>query len=403
MFIYVRSLFYLMLSTRKKGEANASNVAVVVFLIALFLAIYILLLPPADRDALLNDNSTATTLPGEVVDDNGAVILLQQKPGMLKPLESDVAEHRIDPVNLYFKDEPIVSDLATSIVVKKSDFSEQTRKLSFNSDDLNDIQSANLFFSVDSGDGNLIITLNDVDVFDEKSEGLQNVVLPVEMLKESNILEFKVSSPGWNFIGRNEYSLRDLKVRQNLQLTNTKEERSFVLSSAEKGDGVLEYKLFCNSAGKNARLKITLNAREISNELLTCRSASREVEIANKDMKEGENKLIFQINEGDYLLNEIKLKVDSDTGGSVDYKFPITDDEFKQIEDGEKEAELTLEFSDKKQHQLTLELNGDEISVDTDEKNYLQDVTRFVDAGTNRIKIMPENEFDLVSLKIKLL
>jgi len=392
-----------MLSTRKKGEANASNVAVVVFLIALFLAIYILLLPPADRDALLNDNSTSTTLLGEIVDENGAVILLQQKPGMLKPLESDVAEHRIDPVNLYFKDEPIVSDLATSIVVKKSDFSEQTRKLSFNSDDLNDIQSANLFFSVDSGDGNLIITLNDVDVFDEKSEGLQNVVLPVEMLKESNILEFKVSSPGWNFIGRNEYSLRDLKVRQNFQLTNTKEERSFVLSSAEKGDGVLEYKLFCNSAGKNARLKITLNAREISNELLTCRSASREVEIANKDMKEGENKLIFQINEGDYLLNEIKLKVDSDTGGSVDYKFPITDDEFKQIEDGEKEAELTLEFSDKKQHQLTLELNGDEISVDTDEKNYLQDVTRFVDAGTNRIKIMPENEFDLVSLKIKLL
>ena len=393
-----------MISTRKKkkGEANASNVAVVVFLIAVFLAIYILLLPAEDRQKLLEgENETIIDDAGRVVN-SGEVLLLEQQPGFLKPSESEKVMHRIDPVNLFAKDEPRISDVATSINIEKSAFGENSRRLSFNSEDLNNIERATLFFNVVNGEGNLIINLNGVEIFFGKAEGLENVNLPIDLLKSSNNIEFKVSGPGWNIFGENEYRLRDLKVRQNFNVENTKEKRGFVLSAGEKGDGLLMYKLFCNSAGKNARLIINLNNKEISNEVLTCRSASREVEVDAKDMNIGNNNLEFKIDEGDYLLNEIKIEVNAEEGGGVEYRFNIKDDEFFEIEDGGREVKLEMEFSDKERHMLTINVNGDEISVDSEERLTIVDISRLIDEGNNKIKINPGNEVELLNLRIKL-
>ena len=191
-------------------------------------------------------------------------------------------------------------------------------------------------------------------------------------------------------------------MRQNFEVTNTKEKRGFVLSSSENGDGVLSYNLFCNSAGKLSRLKITLNNKEISDEALNCRSASRQVDIDGKDMKEGGNELVFQIDNGDYLLNEIKLEVGSEQGGGISYKFSVAEEDYNSIQEGKKEARLLMEFADRERHRAELVINGDEISVDNEEKSYEQEITKFIEEGTNKLEIMPENEFELVSLKIKL-
>jgi len=387
-------------SVKRKGQENASNVAVVVFLIAVFLTVYILLLPAEDREELLEGGVNESVNGAD--SGNGGVVLLQQNPGLLRPLETDTGVHKIDPVNLFFKDQPKVSDLAMSIRVGKSLFGDESRKLSFNSESLDDINKATLFFAVDEGEGNLIISLNGVEIFDEEASGLQSVLLPVELLKESNSIEFKASSPGWNFIGSNEYGLKDLKVRQNFEVTNTKEKRGFVLSSAENGDGVLSYSLFCNSAGRLSRLKIVLNNKEVSDEALNCRSASRQVDIDSNDMNEGGNELVFQIDNGDYLLNEIKLEVGSEQGGGISYKFAVAEEDYNSIQEGKKEVELIMEFADRERHRAELRINGDEISVDNEEKKYEQEITKFIEEGTNKLEIMPGNEFELVSLKVRL-
>lgn len=390
-----------MLSTMnsRKGDANAGNVAVVVFLIALFLAVYILLLPPEDREELLRDGNV--TEEGKRVE-AGRVVLLGQTPGVLKPLETEKAIHKIDPVHLFLKDEPEITDLATSIRVKKGVFSEDVRKLSFHVESLGDLDKASLFFSVVEGEGSLIILLNGAEIFDEEVEGLQSILLPKAMLQETNSLEFRVSSPGWNIFGSNSYSLRDIKVRENFELANTKEKRSFVLGGGEKGDGLLSYKIFCNSAGKLSRLKISLNGREISNEVLSCRSATRQVDVAAGDLREGGNELLFQIDEGDYLLNEVQVEVQAEEGGSVSYKFALTEDEFRKIGDGEKEVELILEFADKARHRMTIAVGGDESSLDSEEKKVVQDITRLLREGTNVLKLTPLNEVEIVSLRVSM-
>ena len=388
----------------RKAEANASNVAVVIFLIAIFLAIYVLLLPVEDRAQLLGENLTSST-----TDDNGrvirgsSVVILSQSPGLLEPLEGDTVVHRVDPVNLFLRDEPKIDDLAASIQIRNGVFGDEVRRLSFNSEDLDSLDRANLFFAVREGGGNLIISLNGVEIFDETVEGLQTVSLPLNLLQIKNTLEFEASGPGWNIFGSNSYDLRDLKVRQSFEVTNTQEIRTFVKGSGEQGKGILSYTLFCNSAGQRSRLTIDLNEHELVNEIIACRSAMRSVEISSDDFIEGRNELIFQIDEGDYLLNDIKIEVDAIEGGAVDYTFSITEDEFTSLENGDLDVVMDLQFSDQDKHRLLATVNGDEFTVDVEDDTHSVDISRFVREGRNKIIITPQNEFTLDLLELRLI
>ena len=44
-----------------KAQVSGSNVAVLIFLIALFMTVYIMLIPEKDRDVLLGENATTSS------------------------------------------------------------------------------------------------------------------------------------------------------------------------------------------------------------------------------------------------------------------------------------------------------------------------------------------------------
>src|SRR3989338_3640913 len=119
-----------------RGQTSAGNVAVLVLLIAIFLALFILLLPAEDRNELLSENLDT--------DENGNsekdVLLLAQSPGLLKPSSDDETIHKIDSVNLFLRDEPAVADLATRLSVSKNVFSSNVRRLTFKVDDTDNLE-----------------------------------------------------------------------------------------------------------------------------------------------------------------------------------------------------------------------------------------------------------------------
>src|SRR3989338_4460917 len=135
----------------KKGQ-SAGNIGVLVFLIAAFLALFILLLPSEDRQELLRTNNSISSN-----DDFNTVVLLSQSPGLLNTLTADESLHKIDSINLFLRDEPIVSDLASKLTVREGVFSSDVRKLTFKIDDTDNLENAYLIFSVESSDGNLIV------------------------------------------------------------------------------------------------------------------------------------------------------------------------------------------------------------------------------------------------------
>lgn len=385
----------------KKGQVTSGgSVAVLIFLIALFMVFYILLLSPADRDALLNQTdveNTGTSSTSQITS-----VLLEQNPGIVKPHSSGTIKHKIDSVNLYIKEEPLTSDLAASLSLSKSLFSENKRQLLFNIEDLNDLDQVNLYLLVLDGEGNLIINLNGITIYESRASGLVNVILPTDLLSESNVLQFMVSSPGWNIFSTNYYDLRDIKVRESYEMTNTKENRRFVLSDNEKGDAKLKYYIFCNTLETGARLRVFLNNEEISSEILNCVGAQKFIDIDTNELETGENVLMFEIDKGDFLLNNIELEIDSEEGGYLDYKFSITENQYDDILAEDLDVVLFMEFNEDDLKKATISVNGNEFSLNTEETDFERIITNFVDEGNNFIKITPDVEFNIDEMVIEL-
>ena len=383
----------------KKAQVSpqsGSNVAIFVLLLGLFLAIYVLLLPPEDREALLYNSTT------DNVEEQKEIFILEQSPGVLKPAEDNEIVHKIDSINLYSKEEPKIKDLASSLYLEKSLLSQTKRNILFDIDDLDNLENINLIFIVNENKGNLVISLNNIIVYDNKISGLTNIILPKELLQETNNLEFSVSSPGLNIFGKNKYSISSIKLRENYQLINARESRTIILNEQEKGDAELTFFLYCNIPQQGSRLRIFFNNEEIKNEIISCTTVERNVEIESDNIEKGKNTLTFQIDKGDYIFSEVKLKIKTGFKGSVNYKFALTEEEYDKILSEDNKAMLLFEFNDDERKTATININGKEFSLDTNDIDYERDISRWIKDGNNFIKITPLEEFNIDLLRITL-
>ena len=193
-----------------------------------------------------------------------------------------------------------------------------------------------------------------------------------------------------------------IKIRESYELTNTRESREFEINDQEIEDVELAYFLYCNDQKSGTRLRIFMNNEEIKNEVISCTTAERKLDIEEEDMEVGTNTLIFQIDKGDYIFSDIKLNFRTKLKGAFKYKFPITEDEFDDILSEDREAILLMEFNDDIDKRATISVNGKEFSIDTDDIDYERDISRLVKEGNNFIKITPLNEFNIDLLKITL-
>jgi len=385
----------------KKSQQSAGSIAVFIVLIALFMVLYLLFIPPKEREELLGLNETTK---GDQNNQQGLAtnVLLSQIPGLLKPSEIDESKHEIDSVQLYSKEEPVIDELASALTISKTAFSTETKELRFNIQDLTNLDEASLFFFVNEAKGNLIIILNGVEIFNRKASALETVILPKGILKQSNILTLKVSNP--TFFSKNTYTLSDIRVKETFELTNTKESRRVVLTSSETGEGKLSFFIFCNQAPVGSRLRVFLNQKEIFNNVVSCVSAEKIVEIDEDLLNEGkENIFLFEIDKGDFLLNDIELKVKLEEGGSRTYRFAITKKQNNDILDSAKEVKLVMNFKDDKRKRAVINVNGNEFSLDTTDIDYERFITSLVKEGNNFIRINPENEFTVDLLEVRII
>ncbi|MEK6841117.1 MAG: hypothetical protein AABX45_00795, partial [Nanoarchaeota archaeon] len=161
----------------------------------------------------------------------------------------------------------------------------------------------------------------------------------------------------------------------------------------------LSFFLFCNKA-TTARLRIFLNKEEISNELLACASSTKNIDLDKEFLKEGRNSLVFEIDKGDYLVNDIKIETKVQEGGAKTYKFAISKKQFDEILN-DKEVMLKMSFSSTNDvNKATININGKEFTMETDENEFERPITSLVKEGNNFIKITPETEFNLEFLEI---
>lgn len=391
----------------KRGEEyEGKAIATIVLIIAFLTVLYLIFIPPESREELLYGEANETTEALEEKEE-----LLVESPGWVTPISEYGTRAEIPSVNLFVKSEPKIKSLATSLDIYNSLFSKSSPTLRFALDDLTDLKKATLFFSVSSPKGILLIEINGNNFFSEKIEysGVKVIEIPTTYLLKSNVIKLSVSSPGLAFWRTNKYLISDLGIKQEYELINSKESRTFIITEVEKDSAeevALDYYLYCNTPPRKgiANLRIYLNSKEIFNGEIKCISTVQSLEIDPNLLNIGSNELLFVLDEGDFSLNQMNLEILSSNIRYPSYYFTLSKSQADLINENKKEVILKLILeNDRKQKNAKIMINNNAIYMKTKEGEYAHTISSYIDQGTNFLQIEPGNSFNIVGLKVLLI
>ncbi len=397
---------------KKRGQAPVP-VSWLIGIIALFIMIYIILLPEGDKQALINDpgslGQSTPSYPGIEPNIRGNTfrILLSETPGIVYPLTNQIIDKPLASINLFSISDTRTEGLASRILVKSSSFSDTTKDLRFTIRDIQHLESAALLFLAKEQQGNLIIQLNGEEIFTgEVSSDDLPLQLPRTLLRQTNTLTFSVDSPGINIFTTNLYDLKDIQLITKSKIQNNREVRTFVLNTKERGSLqrlALFYFVNCFTRNEDGRLTVVLNGRVIQEGLVVCDAGQVAIDIQDIDVVEGRNVLEFLIDKGKYTLEQVVIQ--QETGHQQAQKFFFT----LQIEDINRLiaggfVNLELKFlRDGLRKTGTIFINGVPIYIDTYDDFFGYNITPYITEGINIIRIVPDIPLDIVSMDVILI
>ncbi len=377
----------------KKGQVNT-----LIILIGLFIVLYLLLIPPEDREALLNETSSVDGVGVRTSN------ILLESPGRVTPTKVGEIEHNVGSMNLFSREDPESETLFSSLSVSRSFFSNKDRIITFNIKDIEDLNDLFLTFIVERASGDLVIEMNDNVIFRGPAGGYSEVALPLNLVRETNELVLYSDSVGFKFWDRNYYDLHSLKLRKEFERVHSSETRTFVLSDEEKSNlerSTLEYFIYCNDLDRQSFLRIYLNDNQIQSGTLGCVREHRTWTLDKSYIKAGVNELMFVIDEGDFLIDSIMVKNVLKESSFRSYSFFISDSQYDSVLTEEKDAILEMKL-DGDSKVADIVINDRSIRMDVTGDSYVKDISDYINEGTNDLEILPLRDFEIRTLRIDL-
>ncbi len=396
------------MKSKAQGGANA---AILVAVIAGLIMLYIIFLPESEREAVLEGKNISKAKGGSSADDDDDA-LLREFPGTLDTTEG-VLDKNIPNIFLFEKTEAKELDEINPIIVRNGWFDKKSRIVSFSLEDLENTDNLILSFNAKKHDGILTIKLNNEIIFenDIETENAAPVKLKKSLLEDDNSLEFSVSSVGFRFWKTNEYSLDDIRILGDITDRSKQESRNvFTLTDEELSNiesAELRFVPYCKGEDKVGMLDISVNNRNVFSAVPVCRDPYRQP-IPVGVLNSGENRVIFKTNKGSYSVEQIKLEFAEKEVKPKVYFFEANESQIKMIEDGDKDAILTIEFADDERlKRADLNINDRLREIDTEDKSYTKKLNDGRDPdllkeGNNFIEITPRTRLDIVEIRVQL-
>ena len=389
----------------KLGQAEGKAVAILIIVIAIAIVVYIVAIPPADRDALLGnlDEPSVTSTNTQQVE------LISKAIGQLTPQDEMIATHSIPSVNIFHKKEPKIIPLTNSLIASKGWFSGSAPTLTFDIANIKDAEKVKIYMTTLKASGNLIIKLNGNLALEEKLPvGIKIVDLPINALQEEdNKLEFTASFPG-PFWATNEYQLKDVGLKIEYELINTKEERTFILGEDEKANiksASLDYYQMCNSGprGNAYPFKMYLNENKLFDGSILCMDAKQSIDIPVSNLVNYVNTLLFVLEDGDFTFADMEVKTPLRSSVYPTYYFSVSKNQYDVIQAGNYVANLEFFFEDDASIKKTkVVVNSDDFFVNTKESEFAFDISMYLEQGSNFIKMIPTSTFNVLGMKVTL-
>ena len=366
--------------------------------------LFVLLLPQAEREKLISledENETGD------VDENGKIlkegtVLLAVAPGRIFPKERKEFSLSIPPTRLFSRVQADRIRLENFLGVSTGLFSKKAESLFFNLKNVDTIEGAQLFFFVQDASGKLRIELNGNQLFDGEIEKRElPIQVPLRYLKESNLMEFSAHG---GFFG-SQYDLSDIYLKLEQREERTQTSKTFQLTKGE-AEGItkarLEYFINCFQLREEGVVSITLNGRPVTTDVASCDAGLQTIGLNVKDLRQGANVLEFEITRGDYSLEDMEIHAETKEEQIAFYNFDITEDQYEDVQDDEKEVLVILRFEDDEEElkEYTMEVNGEKIIVKTRLMSDRRDVSNLLERGVNSIKILPEDSFYVLALHL---
>lgn len=398
----------------RKAQANASSAAILVALIGLLLIGYVLTIPPADREALLNTGETGGygsngRLPAYTGNTAGPLVVMIETPGTLELQASPVVEHAIPSTTVFTATNTVAVKELSSLYLKNSLFSRQAASFRFNTSNLQSERFL-LTFNVEEAQGDLIITLNGNLIYHQTvtERSPQPILLPQDYIREENELVFSTSGVGYRFWSRNEYQLRNVLISTDaVDFRGAVSEQHFAMPEQEYNQ--LEYaqlSLIPECDPRHAgRLVMEINGRLIYSGYPDCGILNK-IDLSKEFVRAGDNRVVFVSEEGSYLLDRIQVISYLQEQNHPVYYFNLPLDIYEPLDIGDAQLILTMRFADyRAEKRGEIIINGFVESFQAGEYVFQAALDpNIIVPGPNTIQIIPHvNKLDIAELRIEMI
>lgn len=412
---------------------SASSAAILVAIIGAIIILYILFLPPGEREQLLfGDEGVPGPGGGSyqgggqgVFTQRGPLSLLTAVPGTLRQQRFPTEEHDIPSATIFTKIETEEIKHIDSAIVKAGVFSSKDVAVDFQASKQG-MTNYLLSFNVrQTGEGPLRILLNGRLIYERPlAEGTPSpIALPMDYIEDgTNTIRLETDSAGMAFWKANAYVLGNILVSADRidqsgsvsQQTFSMQERE--LQSMESAE--LRFVPECDPR-KAGRLTVQLNSRtvqdgqnstmEVPNTLYTgfvdC-GVLFKTDVPREHLRVGENRLLFASQGGQYIVDRIKLIVNLKEQDYPVYYFNLDPELYDSLDLGQGALRMTVRFADFRQEKRgEVVLNGFVQSFQTQEYVYQALIDPgIVVPGPNTIQIIPHvDRLDIAELRVELI
>jgi hypothetical protein len=390
----------------KRGQRPSSGggAAVLIGVITLLIIMYIVFLPASERDDILSGTNNGGSNSGSSSFKRFNVTPLLVNPGQMDFNVNDRIEHLLPAVNLLTQTVGTILEEENNIYVKSGVFSKVPDKMTFNIDDLENTENVLISFNAVESMGRLMINVNGEEVFNSIiEESLAPVKVKKKFLKNSNTVEFSVSSPGVAFWRVNEFLLEKVKITADVKDTGRRESKSIFVVDAAEADNADTVKLtFVPECNPNevGPLSVNLNGNILFEGIPDCGTPFVQQYESNY-LRAGENVVEFHTKTGKYLLDRIEVETKLKRPRDFTYDFNLNGTVLKGIKDGDLKSNLSFTFiDDDDQKEALLILNGYKLVLSTDDAGYSRNVDVFLKDGFNYLKITPRKKMFVPEVKL---
>jgi len=211
---------------------------------------------------------------------------------------------------------------------------------------------------------------------------------------------------GIRFWETNEYDLEGMVIVGDITDKSRQESRNiFELTDAEflnLEKATLRFVPYCSGVINVGTLTVYVNNRNVFSAIPVCDDPVQPIPILGA-LSAGENKVVFKTEKGSYSIEHIKIDLDLKETKTIAYYFELSDEQFEDVADDNKDVNVTIEFvDDGKNKRADLNVNGHLTRIDQDEPVYSRNIGNWVEKGNNYIEIRPKTTLNIVDLKVAL-